>query len=159
MDEVSCNEAGLDLIKSFEGIHDGDTSTPLLEPMPDCVGIYTLGFGSIYGFDNRRVTIDHRPITVEEAEELFLRDIQRTEQRLVRLVRVSLSENQWSAITSFTYNVGSGNFQASTLRSCLNRGQFQKAADEFPKWRRAAGRILPGLVRRRAAERALFLTP
>jgi len=158
MEQVRCNEEGLALIKSFEGIHDGDTSTPLLECMRDCVGIWTLGFGSIYGLDNRRVTAHHRPITMEEADELFLRDLKRTEQRLVRLVRVGLSENQWSAITSFTYNVGSGNFQASTLRACLNRGQFQKAANEFPKWRRARGRILPGLVRRRAAERALFLS-
>ena len=157
MEQVRTNEAGLALIKSFEGIHDGNTATPLLEPMRDCVGIWTLGYGSIYGLDGRRVTARHRAITMAQADKLFLRDIQRTERQLVRLVRVRLSENQWSGITSFVYNVGSGNFQASTLRSCLNRGQFQRAADEFPKWRRAAGRILPGLVRRRAAERALFL--
>ena len=156
MDEVICNEAGIKLIKSFEGVHDGDTSTPLLECCRDPVGIWTLGFGSIYGLDGRRVTAHHRPITMEEAEELFLRDIQKTERRLVRLVGVNLHENQWAAITSFAYNCGTGNFKASTLRSCINRGAFERAAGEFPKWTLARGRRLPGLIRRRAAERALF---
>ena len=157
MEQVRCNDEGLALIKSFEGLHDGDKSTALLEPVRCPAGLPTLAWGSIYGLDGNRVTIHHRAITLDEAETLFLRDIKRSESQLARLVRVKLSENQWSALTSFTYNVGSENFQASTLRSCLNRGQFQRAADEFPKWRRAAGRILPGLVRRRAAERALFL--
>ena len=156
MDEVICNEAGIKLIRSFEGVHDGDHSTPLLEPMRDPVGIWTLGFGAIYGFDNRRVTADHRAISVEEAQQLLVRDIQKTERRLIRLVGVDLHENQWAAITSFAYNCGTGNFKASTLRSCINRGAFERAADEFPKWTLARGRRLPGLIRRRAAERALF---
>tara|TARA_Y100001938_G_scaffold120448_1_gene167255 strand:- start:782 stop:1261 length:480 start_codon:yes stop_codon:yes gene_type:complete len=157
MDEVICNERGIELIRSFEGLHDGDKSTALLEPMLDPVGIWTLSYGSIYGLDGSRVTADHRAITLAEAETLFLRDIQKTERRLIRLVGVNLHENQWAAITSFAFNVGTGNFKASTLRSCLNRGAFERAADEFPKWTLARGRRLPGLIRRRAAERALFL--
>ena len=149
MDEVICNERGIELIRSFEGLHDGDKSTALLEPMLDPVGIWTLSYGSIYGLDGSRVTADHRAI--------FLRDIQKTERRLIRLVGVDLHENQWAAITSFAFNVGTGNFKASTLRSCLNRGAFERAADEFPKWTLARGRRLPGLIRRLAAERALFL--
>ena len=101
MDEVICNEAGIKLIKLFEGVHDGDTSTPLLECCRDPVGIWTLGFGSIYGLDGLRVTADHRPITMEEADELFLRDIQKTERRLLGLVGVDFHENNWAAITSF----------------------------------------------------------
>jgi lysozyme len=158
MEQVRINDQGIELIKSFEGLHDGDKTTPLYEPIRCPAGLWTLGWGNIYGLDGRRVTANHRAITLVEAEELLVRDLKKFESQLARLVRVKLSENQWSALTSFIYNVGSGNFQASTLRSCLNRGQFQRAADEFPKWRRAAGRILPGLVRRRAAERALFLT-
>jgi lysozyme len=65
--------------------------------------------------------------------------------------------NEFSSLCSFIYNVGSGNFQSSTMRMKLNRLDYGGAADEFPKWRKSAGRILPGLVRRRAAEKALFL--
>ena len=154
---VKVNEAGRNLIKSFEGIHDGDKTTAVLEPCRDPIGIWTLGFGSIFGIDNRRVTSSHRPITVDEAEDLFVRDIERTERRLLRLVRIDLHENQWAAVVSFSYNVGTQNFKASTLRSCLNRSNFERASNEFPKWRMAGGRVLSGLVRRRAAERQLFL--
>jgi len=157
MDEVKINEKGIKLIKSFEGLHDGDKTTALLECMPDCVGIPTLGWGAIYGLDGRRVTLHHRPITLAEADQLFLRDLKKFESQLIRLVRVDLHENQWAAIVSFSYNCGVYNFKASTLRACLNRGAVQRAADEFPKWTLARGRRLPGLIRRRAAERALFL--
>ena len=154
---VKVNEAGRKRIKSCDGIHDGDKTRAGLEPCRDPIGIWTLGFGSIFGIDNRRVTSSHRRITVDEAEELFVRDIERTERRLLRLVRVDLHENQWAAVVSFSYNVGTQNFKASTLRSCLNRGNFERASNEFFKWRMARGRVLSGLVRRRAAERELFL--
>ena len=84
------------------------------------------------------------------------RDLERYERAVGRLVTVSLSENQFGALVSFTYNLGSDNLKASTLRQKLNRGDYRGAAGEFPKWRRAGGRVLKGLVRRRAAERALF---
>jgi lysozyme len=61
-------------------------------------------------------------------------------------------------LQSFVYNLGSGRLQSSTLRRKINRGDFEGAADEFPKWRRAGGKILKGLVLRRAAERKLFLS-
>ena len=83
-------------------------------------------------------------------------ELARTEYDVSRLINVPLTENQFGALVSFTYNVGSGNLKASTLRQKLNRGDYAGAADEFPKWRRAGGKILRGLVRRRAAERALF---
>ena len=75
----------------------------------------------------------------------------------VGLIKRALTENQYSALTSFTFNVGAGALQRSTLRMKLNRSEYQGAADEFPKWRIAGGRILAGLVRRRAAERTLYL--
>jgi len=59
---------------------------------------------------------------------------------------------------SFSFNVGLGNFQSSTLRSKLNRGDYEGASNEFPKWRKAGGKILKGLVKRRADERNLFLS-
>ena len=159
MDKVVCHEDGQKLIKFFEWLHDGDSSTALLEPMRDPVGIWTLGWGSIYGLDGRRVAANHRAITLGEADELFLRDIRRTEQRLLQLVQIDVSENEWAAITSFSYNVGTYNFKFSTLRSRLNRSDKKGAADEFPRWRLGGRpkRILHGLVRRRAMEKSLFL--
>ena len=62
----------------------------------------------------------------------------------------------FSSLCSFVYNVGSGNFQKSTLRMKLERKEYESAAEEFPKWRKAGGRVLPGLVRRRKSERELF---
>ena len=76
----------------------------------------------------------------------------------ISIIKTALTENQFSALVSFTFNLGAGALQRSTLRMKLNRGEVQGAADEFPKWLIAGGRILAGLVRRRAAERALFLS-
>ena len=101
---------------------------------------------------------DMEPISETEAEALLLRDLETSEGWVSRLIKTALTENQYSALTSFTFNLGAGALQRSTLRMKLNRGEFQNAADEFPKWRMAGGRILAGLVRRRAAERALFLS-
>lgn len=159
MEQVICNESGIELIKRFEGLGDGDKATPGFDPYVCPAGIWTIGHGSIFGLDDRRVDASHRAINKFEAEWLLLRDIKRVEGQLARLVRVSVSENEWAAIVSLTFNIGSGNFQASTLRQRLNRRDKAGAADEFPKWRRGGGRILPGLVRRRAAERELFLEP
>ena len=159
MKGVRINDQGIELIKSFEGLHDGDKTTALLECMPDCAGIPTLGWGAIYGLDGRRVTLRHRPITLAEADQLFLRDLKKFESQLIRLVGVDLNENQWSAIVSFSYNVGSYNFKVSSLRAAINRKSWQTAANEFPKWVYAKKRKLPGLVRRRLAEREMFLAP
>ena len=157
MDEVICSERGIELIKKYEGLHDGDTSTAILEPCRDPIGLWTLGWGSIFGIDGHRVTAAHRAIGFPEADELFFRDITRTERCLLQLVQVDVSENEWAAICSLTYNIGSGNFQSSTLRSRLNRDDRAGAADEFLKWVYAKKRKLPGLIRRRAEERALFI--
>ena len=88
---------------------------------------------------------------------MLRKEITHVEKGIRRLIKAELTENMFSALCSFAFNVGTGNLQRSTLRMKLNRGQYEDAADEFPKWRRAAGRILKGLVRRRASERALFL--
>lgn len=78
---------------------------------------------------------------------------------LAAAVRVPLNANERTALLSFVYNVGSANFRASTLLRRLNAGDRPGAAREFDRWVLAGGRVLPGLVRRRAAERRLFLTP
>jgi len=112
---------------------------------------------SIWGLDRARVTLAHQEISEDEGEVLLARMLTHTERAVRRLIAVPLTDGQFSALVSFTYNLGSGNLQRSTLRMKANRGDMRGAGDEFPKWRRAGGRILRGLVRRRAAERTLWL--
>jgi lysozyme len=121
------------------------------------VAIPTIGYGSIWGLDGGRVSLAHPEIHEGEGEVLLARMLAHTERAVRRLITVPLTESRFAALVSFTYNVGSGNLQRSTLRMKANRGDMRGAADEFPKWRRAGGRILRGLVRRRAVERALWL--
>ena len=144
------NDKGLDLIKSFEGFSS--------DPYKCVAGIWTIGFGSIYGKDNKRVTPDHPSVTESKATELMKRDLGAIEYKVSRLVKVPISSNQFSAICSFVYNVGSGAFQRSTARMKLNREDYQGCADEFLKWKYANKKVIPGLLRRRYAERDLFLS-
>ena len=144
------NDKGLDLIKSFEGFSS--------DPYKCVAGIWTIGFGSIYGEDNKRVTSDHPSVTESKATELMKRDLGAIEYKVSRLVKVPISSNQFSAICSFVYNVGSGAFQRSTARMKLNREDYQGCADEFLKWKYANKKVIPGLLRRRYAERDLFLS-
>ena len=80
------------------------------------------------------------------------------EKEVSELVTAPINQNQFDALVSFSFNVGLGNLQASTLRQKLNRGDYEGAANEFPKWRKAGGRVLQGLVRRRADEKAMFMS-
>ena len=143
------NEDGLKLIKSFEGWRS--------RPYKDSTGIPTIGWGSTYDVHGYPVTMEHRPIDQDHGTVLQRQGLSHARWAISKLITVPLSQDQFSALVSFTYNVGSGNLQRSTLRMALNRYDYYDAANEFPKWRRAGGIILKGLVRRRAAERALFL--
>ena len=151
------NEKGLAIIKRYEGLVDGDPDTPGLDPYLDPINIPTIGWGSCRSFDGSRVTMAQRRITNNQAEQLIRRYCLWTERSIRRLVRVPLTSNQRSALISLVYNIGSGNFQSSTMRMKLNRKDYDGAANEFWKWRRAGGRIYRGLVRRRASEKALFI--
>lgn len=143
------NDAGLHIIKVCEGFR--------RRPYFDVGGVVTVGFGTTRRWDNRPLTMDMAPITRADAEAFLRRDVVATEGYVSRLVKVALNENEHAALVSFTYNVGAGNLQRSTLRMKLNRGHRLDAADEFQWWRRAGGRIYRGLVLRRAMERGLFL--
>lgn len=144
------NAEGLEIVEHFEGF----SSTPYRCPS----GLWTIGYGSIRDARGKRVTEDHPPISEEEARELLKRDLEEAEYYVNQLVYTPLTHNQLSALISFVYNIGSGNFQASTLRAKLNRGDYLGASNEFWKWRRGGGVILKGLVKRRKAEEELFLT-
>jgi lysozyme len=95
-------------------------------------------------------------ITQERADELLCGDLNTFEDAVSRAVHVPLSQSQFDALVSFAYNCGPANLRASTLLRLLNRGDYTGAAGQFGKWAHAGAEILPGLVRRRAAERALF---
>ena len=88
---------------------------------------------------------------------MLLNDVQRFEPEVERLITSPLSQNQWDAMISFTYNLGAANLESSTLRRLINAGNYLAAADQFLRWNKAGGKVLAGLVRRRAAERNLFL--
>ena len=137
------SQRGLSLIKSFEGLR--------LLAYRDAVGVWTIGYGATRGVKAGM------SITNEQAERMLLNDVQRFEPEVERLVTEPLNRNQWDALVSFTYNLGAANLESSTLLRLLNRGDYAGAAEQFPRWNKAGGKVLPGLVRRREAERVLFL--
>ena len=143
------NEAGLEILKSFEGWRSS---------VYHCGARWTIGWGSTYDLNGDRITPNHPDIDEIEGEALLRQEVRHVEDTIARVVKAPLTENQFSSLCSFTYNVGSGNFFRSTMRQKISRLDYDGAADEFPKWRKSAGKILPGLVRRRISERALFLS-
>jgi lysozyme len=138
---------GLALIK----LHEGLSLTPYRCP----AGVWTIGFGHAIRSDE--VAKYKNGITEAEAEALLLMDVALAEAALRRLVKVPLTTGQGDALVSFVFNLGAGRFGASTLRMKLNRSEYEAAALEFPKWVWAAGQKLPGLIRRRHEEMAVFL--
>jgi GH24 family phage-related lysozyme (muramidase) len=96
-------------------------------------------------------------IKQETAERLLKTGLVSYESDVSRLVKVGLTQGQFDALVSFTYNLGARSLSTSTLRK-LNAGDYAGAADEFLRWNKAGGKVLNGLTRRREAERALFLS-
>lgn len=95
--------------------------------------------------------------TPEQAMEWLREELEVFADQVQSVVTVPLTQNQLDALTSFTYNVGFGNFSKSTLLRLLNAGDYEGAAQQFGRWNKAAGRVLPGLTTRRADEAALFM--
>lgn len=141
--------SNLDLIINFEGF----SGKPYLCP----AGIPTIGFGSTRYPDGTKVTLSDHEVTKEEALSILRGTLESFEKTVNTLVKPKLTQNQFDALVSFVYNVGSGNFSSSTLLVKLNQGKYLEAANEFLKWNKAGGKPLSGLIRRRAAERELFL--
>ncbi len=136
------NQDGKNLIKEFEELH----ITPYL-----CPGkIWTIGYG------HTRTVYEGQRITAPIAERLLDEDLRLFERAVARLVTVPLSENQFSALVCFAYNVGVGNFESSTLLKLLNRGWYEQVPVQLMRWNRANGEVFGGLARRRAAESRLW---
>ncbi len=148
------------LVKGFEGLHDGNRRTPQLEPELCPAGYWTIGWGAVVDEAWRAVTRDTPAIDMAAAGRLLVRDLAAARSAALRLIKVSLTAGQVDALTSFTYNLGAGRLQASTLRARLNRGDVAGAAGEFPRWVYGGTppRKLPGLIARREVERQLFLS-
>ncbi len=143
--------AGLALIRRWEGFR--------AAPYRDAAGVPTIGYGTIRYEDDSPVTLADPPIAEARAEALLLAHVARQAcPSVLRLIAVPLSDPQYDALVSFTYNLGGGTLQASTLRRKVNRGEDAGAAAEFPRWCWAGGQRLEGLRRRRQAEAALYLS-
>ena len=140
---------GLELIKSFEGFY----SKPYLDP----IGIPTIGYGATYYPNKKKVTMKDKPLTEKEASDLLKEMMVTYENDVKRLVKRELNQNQFDALVSFTYNLGSANLGKSTLLKKINANPYDKTIkDEFLKWNKAGGKVLNGLIRRRNAEAELY---
>ena len=135
---------GLDLIKRFEGF----SRTVYFCP----AGYPTIGYGHVVKDDEDfSAGIDE-----SQAEELLRQDAQIAERAVLRLINVPLTDGQFDALVSFTYNLGGGALKRSTLRRKINREEHAEVPEQFMRWVWAGGRKLKGLVRRRAAEACLY---
>lgn len=140
---MKTSDAGITLVKSSEGLKLVAYKCP--------AGIWTNG----YGHTGPDVT-PGMVITQAQADALLARDLERFETGVARLVKVPLNQNQFDALVCFSFNLGLGALQGSTLLRLLNAGDYAGAAAQFPRWNKAGGKELPGLTRRRAAEQSLF---
>lgn len=131
------------VIKQFEGLRLHSYICP--------AGKLTVAYGHT-GNDVRPNTV----VTEDQADALLLADMVEADSCITDKVKVALNENQRAAIISFVFNLGCWAFSQSSLLRFINAGEFASAAAELPKWCHAGGMVLPGLVKRRAAERKLF---
>lgn len=141
---------GLALIRRFEGFRS--------EAYRDAVGVWTIGYGHTAMAGPPDVKPGQR-ISAEDAAGVLTRDVQSFSDGVTAALRRDLSDAQFSALVSFAYNVGLGNFRASSVLKAVNAGDFEAVPRRLNLWVKAGGRTLPGLVKRRAAEAALFMTP
>lgn len=146
---MQTSDKGIALIKQFEGCK--------LTAYQDSVGVWTIGYGWTQPVDGKPIRAG-MTIKQETAERLLKTGLVRYESDVSRLVKVGMTQGQFDALVSFTYNLGARSLSTSTLLRKLNTGDYVGAADEFLRWNKAGGKVLNGLTRRREAERALFLS-
>lgn len=142
---MSATDLAIDVARRFEGCK--------LTAYWDRWGkVWTIGWGHTGPDVHEGLVIDQ-----DRADELLARDMGKAEMWCYRLLPVPLADHQRAALCDFTFNLGSAKLRSSTLRKKILRGDIEGAAEEFPKWKFSGGKILSGLVARRAVERALFL--
>ena len=152
---------GIQLIKHWEGVR--------YRPYTCSARLFTIGVGHVLYPAQGRLPLDqrdafqlapedNRTFSKAEVDGLLSADLIRFETGVARLFHMVLTQGQNDALVSFSFNLGLGGVQRSTLRQKVLRGEIEEAADEFLKFTRGGGKILPGLVKRRNDERALFLS-
>ena len=147
------------IIKFFEA---GDGINKYLKAYLDPVGIWTIGYGSTYNYDQKRKVLPGDQINEETALKWLKMETSLIVPKIKNVVKVPINQNQLDSLTSFVYNVGIGNFINSTLLKELNMGINKKiVAEQFLRWNKGTVNgqkvVLPGLVIRREAEKKLFL--
>jgi lysozyme len=158
---MKVSDAAKAMIKHHEGVRMRPYRCPAL--------LWTVGVGHVIDPSHAAVKYEERrtlPIpegwdrilTMGEVDAILAQDLGRFERGVARLCPAVVGhQGRFDALVSFAFNVGLGNLQRSSLRMKTNRGEFEEAANEFMKWTKAGGRVLPGLVKRRQDERALYL--
>jgi lysozyme len=144
---MNVSDEGLELIKSHEGFRPRAYRDP--------VGVWTIGYGHTSMAGPPRVAAGLE-MSEEEAEAVLRRDVERVATGVRRLLKRDLGDARFSALVSFAYNVGLANFERSSVLKAVNAGDFEAVPRRLALWVKAGGRTLPGLIRRRAAEAALF---
>ena len=144
---MKINQAGLDIIKRYEGY----SATPYICP----AGYPTIGYGHL--IKKNEADLFKNGITKPEAENLLIIDCNKAQRSVANLITAPLNKNQFSALVSFVFNLGGGALQRSTLRQKLNRLEYEEIPNELIKWVYAGGKKLGGLIARRRAEAILFL--
>lgn len=159
---MKVSDACVEMIKHHEGKRNKPYSCPAL--------LWTIGYGHVLYPEQAKLKLeerkayplqpDHDKIWSDGGIDAILRsDLTRFESGVLRLCPGAInSQAHFDALVSFSFNVGLGSLQSSTLRMKYNRGEYEAAADEFLKWDKGGGRVLPGLTQRRLAEQALFLS-
>ena len=148
---MKISNEGLQLIKKYEGCK----TTPYRCP----AGLYTVGYGHVIGNGLQLPDEWNRTFSLGEIDELLERDLERFERGVQRYTTVYLTQSQSDSLVSFSFNLGMGIYQRSTLRQKLNRGDYDGASKEFLRYTRAGGKVLKGLTRRRQEEYNLFIRP
>ena len=139
---METSKTGIDLIKHFEGCELYAYKCP--------AGVWTIGYGHTKGVE------PGMQITDEDAHNMLVEELVEYESYINKLVTVGLNQNQFDAMVSWVYNLGSANLQASTLLKVLNAGQYGEVPAQMLRWNKAGGKVLEGLTRRRQAEADLF---
>lgn len=138
---------GIDMIKAHEGER--------LVVYADPIGLATVGYGHLVMKGESFKIGD--TITKETAENLLIKDLKMAEDGVLGAVKVPINDDIFSALVSFTFNVGTANLSKSTLLKLLNSKKYEEAADQFDKWVFAGGKKFKGLVSRRSSEKKMFL--
>ncbi|MGR3976703.1 lysozyme [Acinetobacter sp. 1207_04] len=143
----SVSASGITLICSFEGLK--------LKAYDDGVGVWTIGFGTTI-YPNGTKVKKGDTCTEAQAKAYMAQDLKKFEFAVNSGVTVPINQNQFDALISLTYNIGTGAFKESTLLKKLNLGDYKAAATQFAVWNKGGGMVMQGLVNRRTIERKLF---